>query len=154
MARLSQFYLKLKFFSFICYLLKLSNILLQYTTPVWTPPCLAWTTAAASSCPPCLWPSGLSTLWSPRSFYRANSVTSLKPDSLRRLWRPCKRKSLPPSSVYTHCLISFPSHCTSDTPIYSLTELLSVPLISYVLVTQALRVCLMPTTLSPSAASL
>lgn len=61
-------------------------------------------------------------------FTEQNSVTSLKPDSLRRR-RPCKRKSLPPSSVYTHCLTYSASHCTPDTPIYSLTELLSVPLI-------------------------
>lgn len=81
-------------------------------------------------------------------FTEQNSVTSLKPDSLRRR-RPCKRKSLPPSSVYTHCLTYSASHCTPDTPIYSLTELLSVPLICCFSVTQAPRVCLMPTTLFP-----
>lgn len=49
---------------------------------------------------------------------------------LKKTWRPCRRKSLPPSSAYTHCSTSpFPIAYSRHTPIYSLTELLSVPLI-------------------------
>ena len=167
-AKLSQFYLKLKFLHFIHYVLKLSSVLRQCRTPVRPPSCLAWPAEAASSCPLWPWPPMLCTRWSWGVFAKQSSmsVTCVKPSSdfslpsellpkelkarpQKESSRPCKRKSLPLSGIYSYCPASPPSILQTHTPLTASQNFflfLSSAMLSW---RQAFRVCLMSRMLFP-----